>query len=165
MKLIQSVAAVLAIAAAPAFAAPVYDTLTVYDASHGVAAQVQSTTPGDIHYLVGVDVDASLFGNYSTLVDAGGNVLEVVGIASGGPDGLDLSFAIGYPIGAQNSVLASGAAIDVTRYLSASLQDAGDTAWFTASSVSVVPEPASIAMLLAGLAVVAPRLRRTAKQA
>ena len=165
MKLIHSVAAVLAIAAAPAFAAPVYDTLTVYDASHTITAQVQSATVGDIHYLAGVDVDSNLFGSYSTLVDDSFNVLEVVGIASGGPDGLDLSFAIGYPIQSLNPVFASGAALDVTRYLSASLRDAGDTAWFTASSVSVVPEPASMAMLLAGLAVVAPRLRRAAKKA
>jgi len=154
-------ASVVAFAASSASAAVVYDTITVYDSSDAIIASLmvseaqQALNPTAINYLGGVAVDPTEDGNYG-IVLASGVVVDIFGIASGGPDGLDLAFspgpgAAGYPI--QNPVLDTGAPISLTLYLDPALQAAGDTAFFTASGAFTegVPEPGTWMLLSLGI--------------
>lgn len=161
--------------ATPASAALVYDTITVYDATNAVIASLvvtqaqQAANPTAINYLGGVAVDSAQFGNYG-IVLAGSTPVDIYGIATGGPDGLDLAFSPG-PVAAtyaiQNPVPDTGLPIDMTMYLDPALQAVGDTAWFTASGAFTenVPEPATWLMMLVafgGIGFAAARQRKSA---
>ena len=177
------------VASASANASVVYDTLTWENASGNVLETVTATA-GEIQdgVIVGLSdatVNTSLFGDFSLLVDANDDKLDIFGICNGCaspsfPDLPEYSLAFqaaptSYPL--QNPTFASGAPINVTNYLSPALQEDGDTAWFTASgatqynasgqltfnnSVIGAPEPAGVlvfGMGLVGLVVVAGRRR------
>jgi hypothetical protein len=151
---------------AVAHATVIYNEIMVKDALGHVLASV-TASPDDVtdpapvfFYVPGIAVDTSEFGEYGVVVDAGGNPLELFGIAGGGPDDANLSFgssgaAAQEPI--QNAVLNTGAPIDMTQFLDPALREAGDTAAFI---VSVVPEPLTWAMMLVGFAAMGGVMRR-----
>src|SRR5579863_9015349 len=153
-----TVVAVVAGSTNPARAAIVYDTLTAYNAAHDVLATVtvtaaeQNANPTATNYLAGVPVNTSLPPFDYTTVLNGSTPIDIVGVASNGPDGFDLGFSPGevaamYPL--ENPVEGTGLPISVTQYLSPTLQEEGDTAFFTASPA---PEPMSVTLLGVGLA-------------
>jgi hypothetical protein len=150
--------AVVAGSTNPARAAVVYDTLTAYNADNTVLATItvtaaeQNANPTATNYLAGVAVNTSLPAFDYTTVLNGSTPIDIVGVASGGPDGFDLGFSPGevagmYPL--ENPVEGTGQPISVTMYLAPALQDEGDTAFFTASPA---PEPMSVTLLGVGLA-------------
>jgi hypothetical protein len=150
--------AVVAGSTNPARAVVVYDTLTAYNADNTVLATItvtaaqQNANPMATNYLANVAVNTSLPAFDYTTVLNGSTPVDIIGIANGGPDGLDLGFSPGevavmYPL--ENQVEGTGQPISVTMYLSPTLQDEGDTAFFTASPA---PEPMSVTLLGVGLA-------------
>jgi hypothetical protein len=155
-----------------AHAAVVYDEIIYQDASGTILASVIATpaeiaaNPNAFFYLPGVDFDATQIGNYGDIVDAAGNPIELFGIANGGPDGNDLAFtfetnAAAEPV--QNPVMATGAPISMTMYLSPALQAAGNTASLIVSSTSsAVPEPITWALMVVGFAAIGCGLRSSA---
>jgi hypothetical protein len=153
---------------AVAHATVVYDEITVQDSLGNVLASVTAspddlTDPYGVFYVPGIAVDETEYGDFGIVVDNDGNPLELFGIASGGPDGDDLAFALQGIASAeplQNSVLATGAPIDMTQFLDPALQAAGDTASFI---VSDIPEPSSWAMMVVGFAAMGWGMRRTAQ--
>ena len=153
-----------------AHAAVLYDEISVQDALGHVFASVTATPeeladPDAIIYLDGVAVDQTQYTNYSIVVDDSGNPLELFGIAQGGTDAYDLTFAlsgIAQSYILQNTVTATGAPIDMTLYLDPALQALGDTASLVVSGTnSAVPEPLTWTMMVVGFAALGCGMRRT----
>ncbi len=165
-----SAGAVALALASSAGAVAVYDTITVYDPSSAVFSTITTTAaqqalnPAAITYLGGVGVDGGQFGNYG-IVMASGIAIDIFGIASGGPDALDLAFAPGLTAqtyAVQNVVIYTGLPIDMTKYLDPALQHEGYTAFFTATGDFQigVPEPATWALMIGGFGLAGATLRR-----
>jgi hypothetical protein len=165
----SAVAGVLLLAPA-AFAAPALsDYIAVYDPAGNLFASVSQTdaaeTGHNIAYLAGVAIDPTQFGNYSVFVEANGKLSDEFGIATGGPDGLDLAFLSdadpGYfGDGPNKIVVPENGPANMTFYLDPGLQKQGYTALFW--SDSDVPEPATWGMMLLGLGLAGGALRRKA---
>jgi hypothetical protein len=118
-------------------------------------------------YTTPIAIDSTQFGNPIVLAEPGVNpndgYSDIVGIASIN-GGEFLSFASdtdtqlvnfgNFP----NTIPETGAPINVTKYLSPSLQDAGYTAFFTSDAA---PEPAGWALMLVGFGALGFLMRRT----
>lgn len=160
-------AGLLAFAPAAFAISPVSDYLAVYDAAGNVVASASVTdaneNPNTIYYVPGVAIDANQFGNYTVLTEPDGSISDAFGIATGGPDGLDLAFQSdgdpGYFGPGPNAiVLPENGPVSATMYLDPGLQAKGYTAVFW--SDSDVPEPAAWAMMLTGFGLAGLALRR-----
>jgi hypothetical protein len=143
---------------AQAGVSPVSDSLTVWNGAGAIVASVTATEaqeqangPGFIYYVAGVPIDPNQFGNFINLIEPDGTVSDATGIATGGPDGLDLAFSSDTELapvpfgGAPNVFPETGAPVDLTKYLDPGLQAQGWTAAF--QSDSDVPEPASLLLI------------------
>lgn len=164
-----------------AHAALIYDTITVIDAGGNILAAVTATqaeitaNPFAFFYVPGIAVNRGQFNN-PMLVTVGGVAVDIVGIATAGPDGLDLAFSPGAAASSStltNVIAATGAPIDLTQYLSFTLLTLGDTASFTVSGnltsmpdpVGSVPEPLTWALMVAGFAALGSSMRRNTRAA
>ncbi|MCU1275102.1 MAG: hypothetical protein JWO48_2533 [Bryobacterales bacterium] len=138
------------------------DSLTVYApdgsvfAAIGVAELVEDAN--QIYFIDIPDlVDTSQFGNATALLEPGtGTFSDVFGVAS-----TQGSLFLGFTSDTETVPAAFGGAagielledrpqFDATMYLARQLRDAGYTATFV-SDISEVPEPSSVALLVAGL--------------
>lgn len=138
----------------------VFDPLGNVFAMSQVADAVENST--QIIYLQGVAIDPTQFGNPTVLTEPGVNPLQgysdIFGIATGGPDGMDLAFSSND----DNSLVNFGqfprtfpegnGVFDATMYLSPQLQAQGFTAIFESSSGDSVPEPGTLTLLALGAA-------------
>jgi hypothetical protein len=150
--------------AVPASADIISDSLIVTDASGAILFSVSATEAqegangsGFIYIITdSTIIDLNQIGNPTQVLDSGGQISDVFGIAFGIP-GCSGDFCLGFASGTENDPVpypgspntvfgSPGESFDATIYLDPSLQAAGDHATFT--SEADVPEPSSIILLL-----------------
>lgn len=149
--------------------ATISDSLTIFDPTGAVFAQVSATQeqetangPNFIYLLPdGNLIDPTQLGHPTRILEPNGNTSDIFGVFDD-PNCPSIDTCLGFMsdtnllpvaiVGNFTNLAEGKGSFDATQYLSATLRNNGSTAQFVSDAGDAVPEPATLALLTIGLA-------------